>query len=45
MDESVKVNTIKKLVDALFDERNCIEVEGDFAKKIYKIRHCKISLP
>ena len=38
MDESVKVNTIKKLVDALFDERNCIEVEGDFAKKIYKIR-------
>ena len=38
MDKSVEVNTIKKLVDALFDERNCIEVEGDFAKKIYKIR-------
>lgn len=38
MDESVKVNNEKKLVDALLNEKNCIEVEGDFAKHIIRIR-------
>lgn len=38
MDESVKVNNEKKLVDALFSEKNNIEVEGDFARKVIKIR-------